>query len=291
MSFSLLRVGSGVLVGTIGLLCGDAVSPDGGRTGGEHAIYTIPLKYAAARELNATLAPLTPNGGRILADPRSNTLIFDATSEDFARLRSLVALVDVPAGVPGQEPAARASAEGDASFSVNVAIVELTAQKIADLGVDVGGVGPTGLADAAARKIADLASRGADSSVTVHANVTVPVVVNKRTRVSRSIEYPTQTTSMAPSGVAQQGFGGYVGAENAIEIVGMPSGADAAFLEIQYKLQQPASTTTGPPVKTAQQGTLDLVLRNGDLSVTGGRLASESDASHLFIVVRLAMRK
>jgi type II/III secretion system protein len=275
MSTFAFRVASGVLVGSIGLLCGDALSSGGGSS--ERTLHTIPLKHAVAPELSGTIAPLAPPGGRILADARSNSLIIDATPDDFAKIRDLVATVDVLVPESSTERGAKASA-AEPSASVNVAIVEMTPQKAAELGIRVGDLGSTGLAEGPARTIADLADRGGESSVVVHTNATMPLSFGRRTHLSRSYQQPI------PSG-------GVVPAENSLDVVAQPNGGEGAMLEVQYQIQKLASGAQQPPTKSAQQGVLQLALRSGDLAVTGGRLSGDADANMLFVVVRLAVRK
>jgi hypothetical protein len=174
---------------------------------------------------------------------------------------------------------------------VNVSVLEMTAQKAGELEIRPERLGPAGYDAETARRIAAAADRRDDPTITVHANVTSPLLLSREVTFTRSIQFPTQSTSVTAGGVAQSGFGGYVPAESSLRLLAMaPSERYGIRLHISYRFQRPASTTTGPPLKTAHEGTLEVSLGEEEIVALGGRLAGADDPSHFYVVVRQRRR-
>ncbi len=288
MNSILLGFASSLLAFSAGISGGDSTSDEPAAQ--EASVQSglklqrVTLKHASADRVMKTLVPLARPGSTIQADPRTNTLILKMSAAEFDALADVIAALDAPVASPAQ------ATQEPGSVTVNVAIVELSAKKLAALEIPAASLGSRGVVDVAAQKLTALADGVSDDETTIYANVTSVVPFGKDVNLSRSVQYPTQSVSTSGTGIAQSGFGGFVDVSNKIQVGAQTATADRIRISLSYEISRPVSTQTVPPVKASQRGNSEFLLRPGELAVTGGRLSSEQDSRSIFVIVRLGLQ-
>lgn len=187
------------------------------------------------------------------------------------------------AGAPRPEKDAR---EGE-FVAAHVAIIGLGRNLLAERGVPVDSLGRRGLADDAARTVAALVEARETSGISVLASLATVLPIARRQRFTRGVEFPTSTVASGANSPFV-GFGGYIGAKNALEVEARPASGGEFWVDVDYVIERPETLDAAPPVKSSMSGSYAVRLGKGGLGVAGGRLGSESEAGFVFVVVRLA---
>lgn len=172
--------------------------------------------------------------------------------------------------------------------SLEVKMLEVSEIAMQQADMRLNSIGPEG-ADAtfSQKAIGLLDDPAARAGVRLVADLAYAIPILESVRFTSGLKSPTQTTTIAANGVAQQAFAGFQ--ESIVETRFTVRPVDDRILvNVAYETNRPLGGTSAglPPSRSSRSGQFAAIVPDGEMRVFGGMIRNESDSDYVLFFIK-----
>ncbi len=172
--------------------------------------------------------------------------------------------------------------------SLEVKMLEVSELAMQQAGMRLNSIGPEGADESFARKAVSLLDGpAARAGVRLVADLAYAIPIHESVRFTSGLETPTQTTTIAANGVAQQAFAGFQKSVVETRFTARPVD-DRILVNVAYETNRPLGSPSAGmlPSRSSRSGQFAAIVPDNELRVFGGMIRNESDSDYVLFFIK-----
>ena len=172
--------------------------------------------------------------------------------------------------------------------SLEVKMLEVSEIAMQQAGMRLNSIGPEGADSTFTQKAVGLLDDpAARAGVRLVADLAYAIPIHESVRFTSGLKSPTQTTTIAANGVAQQAFAGFQESVVETRFTARPVD-DRILVNVAYETNRPLGSASAglPPSRSSRSGQFAAIVPDGEMRVFGGMIRNESDSDYVLFFIK-----